>query len=160
VYNQQEMILKDMNKVIDITRETCHELRPNILFDLGLDKAINKLVEQHIDANGYNIRFTSNKIDENIHPDIQLNLYRITQELLNNTRKHSNAKNIVLMLVKIKDKIVLHYEDDGVGANPSLLFGKKGSMGLSGVRERVTMLNGTIDVKTGINQGFKVLIEL
>lgn len=156
----QKLILEDMNRVIITTRETCHELRPNVLYDLGLEKAIKRLVDQHIYANGYNIRFTSNKIDGDIQSDIQLNLYRITQELLNNTKKHSNAKNIVLMLVKIKDKIVLHYEDDGIGADSNKLFGNTGSMGLSGVRERVEMLSGTIEVTTEKGKGFKVLIEI
>ena len=156
----QSLIIDDMNNVISMIRETCHELRPNVLFDLGLEKGLKRLVEQHIHENGFNIRFTSNKIGDDIQSDIQLNLYRITQELLNNTKKHSNAKNIVLMLVKIKDKLVLHYEDDGDGADPEKLFGKTGSMGLSGIRERVMMLNGTMEVTTEVNKGFKILIEI
>ena len=62
--------------------------------------------------------------------------------------------------MNIKEQIVIHYEDDGIGANPNAIFNKDKSMGLSGVRERVALLNGKIDVETEINQGFKVIIEI
>lgn len=158
--SKKELILNDLIKVIDTTRETCNELRPNLLFDLGLEKAVKKLVEKHIERDEVNIRFTSNKIDGELPSEIQINFYRIIQELLNNSKKHSHAKNIVVMLVKIKDKIVLHYQDDGVGTDLKQLFSKEGGLGFSGVKERVKMLNGTLEVDTAINQGFKVNIEI
>lgn len=156
----KSLILDDLAKVVAITRETCQDLRPNVLYDLGIEKAIEKLVEQHISQNHYNIRFTTNNIKNDIDFELQIHLYRIAQELLNNTNKHSNAKNIVLMLVKIKDKLVLHYEDDGIGADMNTIFNKTDSMGLSGMKERVKSLNGTMNVLTENEQGFKVSVEI
>ncbi|WP_299831536.1 ATP-binding protein [uncultured Metabacillus sp.] len=152
-------LIDGMSKSIEITRKTCHELRPQFLYDLGLDNALKKLVNQH-QNNRYRITIATSNLDQSISEDVQLNLYRITQELLNNAKKHSEAKNVRLIVVKTKDKIVLHYEDDGLGEDLDFVLNKEGSMGLSGIRERVRVLDGTIDIQTEPGQGFKVVIEV
>ncbi|MGM7720608.1 sensor histidine kinase [Metabacillus sp. Hm71] len=152
-------LFDDMSRSIDTTRRTCHELRPQFLYDLGLDKALKRLVNQH-QNDKYKITITTSNLDQSISEEVQLNLYRMTQELLNNAKKHSEAQNVRLIVVKIKDKIVLHYEDDGLGEDLDFVLNKEGSMGLSGIRERVRVLDGTIDIQTEPGQGFKVVIEV
>lgn len=160
VQEEVSSIISSMESAINTTRKTCHELRPQLLYDLGLDKALKKLIDQHRDSNDYNVKITTGKLDDTIHEDVQLNLYRIVQELLNNAKKHSLADNISIVLVKIKEKIVLHYEDDGVGEDFDYIVNKEDSMGLSGIRERVNVLNGTVDIDTNPGEGFKVVIEI
>ncbi|MGN7942880.1 histidine kinase [Virgibacillus sp. 6R] len=156
--------LRDMNynmtKIIKTTRETCQELRPQLLYDLGLVKALNKLVMQYQEIVPFDIRLNTGNFTMNLDIDTQLNLYRIVQELLTNAQKHSKAASVLIILVCIKDKIVLHYEDDGVGFEYESLEDKTESMGLSGISERVKALKGTITINSAIGEGVKVDIEI
>ncbi|MGE6629908.1 histidine kinase [Bacillus sp. NPDC077027] len=161
-----EHALVDMNnqmsKVIQTTRETCHELRPQLLYDLGLVKALSKLTSHVQEEALFHIRLNTTRFDKemNIDIDSQLNIYRIVQELLSNAVKHSKANQVLIMLICIKDKVVLHYEDDGVGFDPSHLEEHTMSMGVSGIRERVKALNGVLQIHTARGQGMKVEIEM
>jgi len=159
-----EQHLKDiydkLNNAILMTRETCNELRPQVLYDLGLKKALEKLVSQYKDNSNLDITLNISRLNAPEQIDLQLSIYRIVQELMANCRKHSNANKVLLMLISIKDKIVIHYEDDGIGADPNQLFEKEKSMGLSGMKERIHALNGSMDIQTEIDKGFKVIIEI
>lgn len=79
---------------------------------------------------------------------------------MSNAVKHSKAHEVLVMLVCIKEKVVLHYEDDGIGFDQDKLYQNSSSMGLSGIRERVRALNGKLDIKTAEGKGFKVIIEM
>ncbi|MFC0270996.1 histidine kinase [Metabacillus herbersteinensis] len=150
----------NMTKIIKTTRETCQELRPQLLYDLGLVKALNKLVAQYQEYVAFTLRLNTGNFNVNIDIDTQLNLYRIVQELLTNAYKHSEAKQVLIMLVCIKDKIVLHYEDNGVGFDQDDIYSSTEKMGLSGISERVKSLKGTIQIETSKGGGFKVVIEI
>ncbi|MGD6817371.1 histidine kinase [Metabacillus sp. 84] len=158
--NQLEDMNENMTKIIKTTRETCQELRPQLLYDLGLVKALNKLVTQYQEFADFEIRMNAGKFQTNTDIDVQLNLYRIIQELLTNAHKHSHASNVLIMLVCIKDKIVLHYEDDGIGFDQNEIIYNSESMGLSGISERVKALKGTLTIETSKGEGFKAVIEI
>ncbi|MCY9216020.1 ATP-binding protein [Bacillus haynesii] len=152
---------EQMSTVIQTTRETCQELRPQLLYDLGLVKALSKLAAQHQESSSIDkIRLNTERFSKVLDLDTQLNLYRIVQELLSNAAKHSKAHEVLIMLVCIKEKVVLHYEDDGIGGDPDKLYQNSASMGLSGIRERVRALNGSLDIQTAEGKGFRVAIEM
>ncbi len=159
VNDEVNKIISNMKSAIVTTRETCHQLRPQLLYDLGLERALKKLVSKQNEI-GLNIVLNSANLDDNISTEIEINVYRIVQELLSNARKHSNAESIRLLVVRIKERIVINYEDNGNGADISKVFSKEESMGLKGIKERVNMLQGTFDVVTDIGKGFKVTIEI
>ncbi|APH03858.1 histidine kinase [Bacillus weihaiensis] len=158
--SQLQEMNTNMTKIIKTTRETCQELRPQLLYDLGLVKALNKLVIQFQDSVEFDIRLNTGNFTMNLDIDTQLNLYRIVQELLTNAQKHSKAKNVLIILVCIKDKIVLHYEDDGIGFEYHEHFNRSESMGLSGMSERIKALKGTINIESSRNNGLKIDIEI
>ncbi|MFN2744079.1 MULTISPECIES: ATP-binding protein [Bacillus] len=152
---------EQMSTVIQTTRETCQELRPQLLYDLGLVKALSKLAAQHRESSAIEkIRLNTEKFTKVLDLDTQLNLYRIVQELLSNAVKHSKATEVLIMLVCIKEKVVLHYEDNGIGVDQDKLYQNSASMGLSGIRERVRALNGNLDIQTAEGKGFRVVIEM
>ncbi|MCY7768549.1 histidine kinase [Bacillus haynesii] len=152
---------EQMSTVIQTTRETCQELRPQLLYDLGLVKALSKLAAQHQESSSIDkIRLNTERFSKVLDLDTQLNVYRIVQELLSNAAKHSKAHEVLIMLVCIKEKVVLHYEDDGIGGDPDKLYQNSASMGLSGIRERVRALNGSLDIQTAEGKGFRVAIEM
>ncbi|TWK78083.1 Sensor histidine kinase ComP [Bacillus licheniformis] len=131
------------------------------MYDLGLVKALSKLAAQHQESSSIDkIRLNTERFSKVLDLDTQLNLYRIVQELLSNAVKHSRANEVLIMLVCIKEKVVLHYEDDGIGVDPDKLYQNSASMGLSGIRERVRALNGSLDIQTAEGKGFRVAIEM
>ncbi|MBM7605437.1 two-component system sensor histidine kinase ComP [Metabacillus crassostreae] len=158
--NQLQEMNSNMTKIIKTTRETCQELRPQLLYDLGLVKALNKLVTQYQDTVDFDIRLNTGNFTMNLDIDTQLNIYRIIQELLTNAQKHSKASSVLIILVCIKDKIVLHYEDNGIGFEYNNMNGQSESMGLSGISERVKALKGTITIETSEGNGLKIDVEI
>ncbi|MGM0950273.1 MAG: histidine kinase [Bacillota bacterium] len=151
---------EQMSDVISMTRETCHELRPQLLYDLGLVKALSKLVAQQQERVPFHIRLNTGRFTASLDLDSQLNLYRIIQEFLSNAVKHSQATDVLIMLISIQNKIVLHYEDDGVGFDQEKNNEHSMSMGLSGIKERVRALDGRLRIETCEGKGFKADIEI
>lgn len=153
-------IQSGLQQAIQITRETCNELRPQILYDLGLTRALERLVALHENYESYEINLNTSRLQVPDNIETQLHIYRIVQELLSNARKHSKAKKILIILISIKEKTILHYEDDGTGTDSDKVFSREGSMGLSGIKERVNVLRGSMEVDTEPNKGFKMIIEI
>lgn len=151
---------EQMSDVISMTRETCHELRPQLLYDLGLVKALSKLVAQQQERVPFHIRLNTGRFTASLDLDSQLNLYRIIQEFLSNAVKHSQATDVLIMLISIQNRIVLHYEDDGVGFDQEKNNEHSMSMGLSGIKERVRALDGRLRIETSEGKGFKADIEI
>ncbi|TYS07913.1 histidine kinase [Bacillus subtilis] len=151
---------EQMSDVISMTRETCHELRPQLLYDLGLVKALSKLVAQQQERVPFHIRLNTGRFTASLDLDSQLNLYRIIQEFLSNAVKHSQATDVLIMLISIQNRIVLHYEDDGVGFDQEKKNEHSMSMGLSGIKERVRALDGRLRIETSEGKGFKADIEI
>lgn len=145
---------------IHLIRETCNELRPPFLKELGLIESIQNLIDK--------IRLRSNfilhtELDHSIQkldPEYELALYRVIQELLNNAIKHSEATEVSISLMKKKQCLVLSYSDNGIGIHMSNLNDSFKTMGISGIKERITCLGGRIKMESGPNNGFKVFIEL
>ncbi|MGM0875518.1 MAG: histidine kinase [Bacillota bacterium] len=158
--NQLQEMNSSMTRIIKTTRETCQELRPQLLYDLGLVKALNKLVMQYQEIVDFDIRLNTGNFTMNLDIDTQLNIYRIAQELLTNANKHSRASHVLIILVCIKGKIVLHYEDNGIGFDYNDMSDKTESMGLSGISERVKALKGSINIETSKGNGLKIDVEI
>ncbi|MEC2167586.1 histidine kinase [Bacillus velezensis] len=160
VQDKLHQMNEQMSDVILMTRETCHELRPQLLYDLGLVKAVSKLAAQQQERAPFHIRLNTGRFTAALDLDTQLNLYRIIQEFLSNAMKHSQANEVLIMLISIQNKVILHYEDDGVGCNQEKGGGQSMSMGLSGIKERVRALDGRMKIDTSEGNGFKVDIEM
>ncbi|NRR84903.1 sensor histidine kinase [Bacillus velezensis] len=160
VQDKLHQMNEQMSDVILMTRETCHELRPQLLYDLGLVKAVSKLTAQQQERAPFHIRLNTGRFTAALDLDTQLNLYRIIQEFLSNAMKHSKANEVLIMLISIQNKVILHYEDDGVGCNQEEGGGQSMSMGLSGIKERVRALDGRMKIDTSEGNGFKADIEM
>jgi signal transduction histidine kinase len=93
-------------------------------------------------------------------PEVETNLYRITQEALNNTHKHAKAKRVSVVLEKRDDLIVLIIEDDGVGFNPKLKKNRSRGLGLIGMEERAALVGGTFEIESAPKQGTTLYIRV
>jgi PAS domain S-box-containing protein len=149
-----------INSAIDESRKIAHNLMPKALEDFGLISTIEHLVVKFKEATKIDIVFYHNNIKERFDKGIELNLFRITQEALNNIIKHSNAKKVNIQLIKHTDYLIFMIEDDGIGFDVNNAKSKKDSFGLKSIQHRVTGIGGKLNIDTRKNKGTSITIEV
>ncbi|SHJ53812.1 sensor histidine kinase [Aquimarina spongiae] len=140
ITNKLRAFLDDM---IQSVRGISQDLRPVILEKLGLIEALQSLVQTINDTGGIQINFKDNT-SRIVPKPKELNLYRIVQELINNTLKHAKAKNVDIEIKHENEALVLLYKDDGIGLDHKTLLNKKG-LGLKNIESRLSVLSGTMN---------------
>ncbi|MHC0039521.1 PAS domain-containing sensor histidine kinase [Pseudoneobacillus sp. C159] len=161
VDDQLKGIIQGLLDSIHQIRLTCNELRPPLLRELGLERALENLFEQTQVTSTYKINFSSeNTAVLNLNEEETIGIFRIVQELLNNANKHSQATNLSFHLKKRDEWLELQYSDNGKGLKVGKLAPTFKSMGLSGMRERVQSFNGTIDFHSEPGKGLMVNIKI
>ena len=146
------------NQIYDGMHNIIRKLRPGALDDLGLSETIKDSVsnwqKQHTNLK----LFLNIKGDiDNLGEVININIYRIIQEGMNNALKHSKASKISINLSVIKKDLVLEFSDNGVGFNTKTLKNSK-QFGLVGIKERVQSLRGTFEIQSSRLDGTKLTI--
>ena len=121
-------------------RTISHNLLPPSLKDFGLTIALEDLCHK-IEQSGQNITFSSFQMNERIELVLELGLYRIAQELINNAIKHANASEIHVQLINHGDMLMLMVEDNGTGFSVKEVDEK--GIGLRNIGSRVKSLKGT-----------------
>ncbi|MBS4196238.1 PAS domain-containing sensor histidine kinase [Lederbergia citri] len=159
VKTQLKAIEQGLLDTIHQIRMTCNELRPPLLRELGLERALENLFDHTQVSSTFKINFqTENTTDLILSEELTIGIYRIVQELLNNAAKHSNATSLKFCLIK-DGPLKIVYSDNGVGFDTNKLNPSFNNMGLTSMRQRVQSLNGCIEFHSQLNQGLKVLIE-
>ncbi len=146
-------------------RNISSELRPDMLDYLGLIPAMEWYVEEFARRRqGIQIHFQAMGLKKRPDSEIEIILYRILQEAVNNIVKHAKAKNISILLTYSHPKVILTIKDDGVGfeltENMVPLKGRKRGIGLVGMRERVGSVGGTVDIRSSKGKGTVIRAEL
>ena len=131
--------------VIATVRKIATELRPPILDDLGLEAAIEWQIQEFEKRTGINCRFQSSLKQLNLDSDRATAVFRIFQETLTNVVRHANATQVNIYLKEEGDKLILEVQDNGRGLTGRELSGTR-SLGLLGMRERATMLDGEVNI--------------
>jgi signal transduction histidine kinase/Flp pilus assembly protein TadD len=140
-------------------RRISHNMMPGLLTKYGLNEAIADLFEQLDDTPGLSAKMDTNEETKRLAENQEIMLYRIVQELVNNTLKHARAKNISLILDYTGDKLGLRYADDGVGFD----MGEKTktvSIGMKGIESRVSFLGGEVNIESAKGKGLHCHIEV
>jgi two-component system CheB/CheR fusion protein len=138
------------------------EMRPSALDDLGLHAALSSYVQNWSQHVGVPVQLHASGMEKDrLTPEIETTLYRIAQEALNNTAKHSQAASVAVVLERRADQVSLIIEDDGVGFDLEQTFGAgdKG-LGLIGMRERAALVGGTVEIESQPNSGATVLVRI
>ncbi|MFM6983283.1 MAG: histidine kinase [Chitinophagaceae bacterium] len=149
-----------IDNVSDEIRNICFQLMPRSVEKFGLGQSIKQLADLIHFSTGIKFDVRLNEGDGKIDPNVSMSIYRITQEFVNNSIKHSKCKNIVIDL-SVKPKVLnLIMSDDGIGFNNSP-NAKRGN-GLDNINLRVKYLQGEIEFNTEKNNGvmFNILIPL
>jgi PAS domain S-box-containing protein len=150
---------KILKQSLQETREISHDLMPIAISEYGLRKSINDLITKINKVNpNLVITFYSNFKDLRINPEIELALYRITQEIINNTLKHANATQLKINLYYRNGFTVLISQDNGVGFN--LNEKKSSGLGISNFENRVIAFNGKMKIKSRLGEGTKIYIGI
>lgn len=142
-------------------RHIIYDLRPMALDDLGLVPTLKKYlqtVEEYNKMAKIQIPFTYIGDDERIDSKMEVALFRLIQESVQNALKHAQAKEIQVKLEINKNNIIAVIKDDGIGFDPTLK--KEGSFGLRGMKERVELLDGSISIQSSKGNGTKVIIKI
>jgi PAS domain S-box-containing protein len=152
-----------IKQAVDQTRNLTFDLSPATLYTLGLEHALEELVE-HFAREG---RFHGAcHISEPIGPlteDIKVLLYRAVRELMVNIVKHAGAKNVSVTLAMAGNDIQVAVEDDGVGFDVSvfdLKAGKLKGFGLFNIYERLMQAGGRVDIQSPKSGGIKIVLRL
>jgi two-component system, NarL family, sensor histidine kinase UhpB len=152
--------VKDLIEQIETElRRLSHELRPTILDDLGLVPAVEFLAQGVSRRFGLRITVEGNTSGR-LSPQIEVALYRIVQEALNNTTKHARASHVAIRLQKEINKIRLTITDDGAGFDVQSIMGQKGrsGLGLIGMRERLIPLRGECIINSSLGKGTEISV--
>ncbi|WP_316821508.1 sensor histidine kinase [Pedobacter gandavensis] len=151
-------LIKDTKLLVDkgvmSVRRISHNMIPNELEMFGIAAAIEELCFQIEGSDGLDVNFESEGLDKCGRAEIELALYRITQELISNTVKHARAKKVEILLNCSDMDILYQYKDDGIGFDMDQI---RRGLGIQNITSRVEMNGGQITYHSGI-QGFGVSI--
>jgi signal transduction histidine kinase len=150
-------IINLTGKALENSRRIAHDLLPPVLEKFGLDAGISELAVEFNSSKAIKVYYENNIDFSDIDEKKHLHIFRILQELLNNSLKHSNAKNISIVFNSENDKCIGNYTDNGVGFEYSNANNMRG-LGMRNVFSRVELIGATITIQSAPNQGFKAKI--
>lgn len=155
-----EDISNQLRKVIQDIRNTIFDLRPMSFDDLGLEEAIDQYIS--FIKKKYTIDFNTQIDDLNyLEEKKKLAIYRIIQECLMNSAKHSDAQSVNLKLKDSESEIIIIIEDDGVGIDQTKSSDNDNThYGLTIIRDRVNYLNGVCSILSDKNKGTYIEVKI
>jgi signal transduction histidine kinase len=147
-------------RAIDSIHRMIFDLRPAVLDDLGLSAAIKWYAEERVKSLGINVHLEGDIFEVRLPTQIETALFRVAQEAITNIAKHSEAENVIINLELSDSLITLEVEDDGKGFDiEGVPDTKEGSLGLGllGMKERVLLLEGTLEIQSQSGSGTRVV---
>jgi PAS domain S-box-containing protein len=140
-------------------RRLAHELHPRILDDLGLIMALDFLALGFEKRRGISV-VVKTELHARLRPAVELAIYRLVQEALSNVRKHARASKVSIHLEYASGVLRCSIADDGTGFTTTALAAGEGGMGLSGIRDRIEGLGGTMHIDSGPGRGTALSITV
>lgn len=150
-------ITQDIGKAIEEVSNVSFSLRPYQMDTLGLKPSLVRLVEDMSNDVSTIIRLDINESETLLDKEVQMNLYRIVQELLSNLIKHAGATHCSIRIKSAANHLTLDYQDNGRGYNTQ---DYSSGLGLSGIRERCKLLHAELKISSKINEGTKVSVKI
>ena len=124
---------------------------------LGLETAIRETIESL--NSSCKIIFESTIVDKRFSEKVEINIYRVLQEIINNTIKHAQANELKIGIHYHDNKLLIQTKDDGVGFCSEIINQKSG-IGLSSLKNRIEMIGGNLKVNSSANKGTEYIIVL
>jgi signal transduction histidine kinase len=155
----QRDCIDTVERTLDQVRSLSLDLRPSILDDLGLEPALRWLVARQARQTGLSFQLDVDSLDKRLPPDLEIACFRVVQEALTNTVRHAQAEQVRVELWRQEKEIQLVVCDDGVGFDVQAALDRAmhgESLGLLGMRERVSLAGGQIDIVSTPGRGSKI----
>ena len=150
-----------LSHAISEIRRVSQNLMPSELVDLGLAPALRTLCRQFKERAGVPVTLKTGSVPAHIAPELELALFRIAQEALNNVGKHSKASLAVVTLSREGKKIVLSVRDNGIGFTPGATRQAAGKgIGLGSLRERAELAGGTFELDSTPGGGTTLTVRV
>ena len=140
-----------------------YQLRPAIIDDFGLAAAIRWLTESNLEVAGIKVNLKVIGKEIRLTPELEIALFRVMQEAIGNIVRHSRAKSVNIRLYFRKRVIKLYVKDDGCGFDVNEAITSKDrprGLGLLGMKERIGLHNGTVNISSRPGGGTKIDIEI
>ena len=150
---------KTVRNALSEVRRIIYDLRPMALDDLGIIPTLKKYISTTMEYNpNVNIDFWSSESEFSLPSDYEVAIFRLVQECINNALKHAHPSEITVKLEWKNTHVNVVIRDNGKGFNQSEV--KPGTFGLIGLRERVDLLSGTMELHSKIGQGTVVVFRI
>ena len=147
-----------IDETMQIVRRIASELRPSVLDQLGLEAALDVLVQETAQRTGMTINLETDEFPR-LANEVASNAFRIIQEALTNVVRHAKATRVTVSVRRVGASIVLGVGDNGVGFSPDTLSGLR-SLGLVGMRERAMACGGTLMVQGKPGEGTAIVATI
>ena len=148
--------------VIDL-RHIISALRPTVLDQLGLIPALDWICDQMLVPLKIDVTLQTPQLEAQLAKEVETILFRIAQEAINNIVRHSQATRVIIKLEESKTDVILRVEDNGKGFDLKMIdsmpiVGRK--LGLDGIRERATLINGEVIISSKVGEGTAVTVSI
>jgi signal transduction histidine kinase len=165
---EREEVLRNVEELRELTsgaldsvRRMAMDLRPASLDDLGLAPALQSYAEKFSQSTPVAVSLEVEGIGRRLPRDVELVLYRVFQEALTNVSRHASAKTALVQLARRRNEVTLVIQDDGEGFDQDELSPTHGTgLGLFGMRERLTLVRGVVEVESKKGKGTKIVARV
>lgn len=150
-------------QALDETRELSRLLRPPVLDDLGLEPALGWLARTLGERTGLDTRLDCSLSSERLDPEVETLVFRVVQEALSNAIRHAPGAAVQVGVTEGRASLDVEVRDDGPGFEAETMLATGGpatSAGLRGMRDRVELFGGRLDIESAPGKGTAVRIEL
>jgi signal transduction histidine kinase len=160
--NQLQLLRDHIDNVLVRIRQLILGLRPPLLDEMGLVSSLDWLAQEISEEKGIEVNVNVIGVKRRLTDIMELNLFRIAQEALQNAKKHSRANIINLSLVFTSDKVQLKVQDNGIGFAAAVRENLKNTLkfGLVGMSERAKLLGSTLRIESSEGNGTLIYVEI
>ena len=145
------------NAIVEV-RNISHNLMPSLMAEEGLETALTELCNRTIKSSRLDIILKVQDVPNKLGNNVEISLYRIVQEIINNTLKHSGAKSLFISIIYRNHRIFMETEDNGIGFDSGAREYK--GLGLKNIGIRVEILNGIYHINSVPGRGTLITIEI
>ena len=150
--------LNKLDESISEMRRVAHNMMPEALLNMGLKQALQDFCDGLAESQSFSITCEFYGLEQRMAPSVEIVLYRIIQELMNNAVKHSGASIILAQVIRQQGHVTITIEDNGKGFDITNLENMR-TAGLRNIRSRVNYLHGSMDIKAAPGKGTSIHID-
>ena len=155
-----EQVKQLSNIALENLEASINNLNPSMLNKYGLIKSLEIISEKINGIGKINCNINAQNYNINLNKNMEINIYRICNELIHNTVKHAEASELEIHFKNIKKRVTVHYYDNGKGFNPDLIPSNRDEkVGLRNIISRIESFNGTYTINSGTGKGLEFIIH-